>query len=100
LSPGALNITFPPEFVEAVAECVAVQLGRQEARPQVADWPEYMSVKTAARYLDLTEDAVRKLYERDEVPVYQEAPGCRVRFRRSDIDAYMARLRSSASRLQ
>jgi excisionase family DNA binding protein len=55
--------------------------------------PEWMNVNTAARYLDVSTERVRKLVARREIPFTQEAPGCRVFFSRSDLDAWM---RSSA----
>jgi excisionase family DNA binding protein len=61
------------------------------------DWPEWMSVDTAARYLDASEERVRKLKDRKEIPHYQEGPGCRVFFRRSELDHWMNGFRRAAA---
>jgi excisionase family DNA binding protein len=52
-------------------------------------WPEWMDVKTAARYLGVEVGVVRKLYERGKLPHYQDGPGAKVWLRRSELDAYM-----------
>jgi excisionase family DNA binding protein len=101
MSNRLVSVPLPAELVEAVAERVAEILIEQErSRRASTEWPEWMSVETAARYLDMTPHAARKLYERGTVPFHQDAPGCRVRFRRSDLDAYMAGLLSPRSDLQ
>lgn len=64
-----------------------------------AKWPEWMSVETAANYLDVTVERVRKLKDRREIPYYQEAPGCRVFFRRSELDEWMSGFRRATRRL-
>jgi excisionase family DNA binding protein len=50
---------------------------------------EWMNVESAARYLDVSPERVRKLVARREIPFTQEAPGCRVFFSRSDLAAWM-----------
>jgi excisionase family DNA binding protein len=52
-------------------------------------WPVWMNLKTAACYLDMSPERLRKLVARREIPFTQEAPGCRVFFSRSDLDAWM-----------
>jgi excisionase family DNA binding protein len=94
-----LTVSFPPESVAALAERAAEivyeRLVEREARG--TDWPEWMSVETAARYLDASEERVRKLKDRREIPHYQEGPGCRVFFRRSELDDWMSGLRCAAA---
>src|SRR6266540_18458 len=57
-------------------------------------WPEWMNVETAARYLDVSPERVRKLQARGELPFYQEAPGCRVAFNRRELDEAIRRWRA------
>lgn len=86
-----LTLSFPSEALAALAERAAelalARLAQHEGR--CSDWPEWMSVETAARYLDASEERVRKLKDRREIPYYQEGPGCRVFFRRSELDDWM-----------
>jgi excisionase family DNA binding protein len=55
--------------------------------------PEWMTVENAARYLDMKVERLRKLVAYREVPFHQEAPGCRIYFRRRDLDEWMASFR-------
>jgi excisionase family DNA binding protein len=59
-------------------------------------WPEWMSVETAARYLDVPPERVRKLKDRREIPFHQEGVGCRVFFARRDLDEWMREFRHEA----
>jgi excisionase family DNA binding protein len=89
----ALTVALPPEQFELLAERVAKILGETEVGLADADrggWPEWMSVETAARYLDVPAERVRKLKSRGKIPHYQEAPGCRIFFRRSDLEEWMS----------
>ncbi|MBA3844185.1 MAG: helix-turn-helix domain-containing protein, partial [Actinobacteria bacterium] len=52
-------------------------------------WPEWMGVETAARYLDVSPQRLRKLVAAGSIPHVQEGPGCRVFFGRADLDRWM-----------
>jgi excisionase family DNA binding protein len=78
-------------LIQIVVERIAKALEKQAAVDR--DWPAFMSIETAARYLDVSVERVRKLKERHEIPYIQEAPGHRVLFARRDLDAWMASLR-------
>ena len=56
---------------------------------QGATWPEWMSVETAARYLDMPVERIRKLIARRAIPFAQEGSGCRIFFSRHDLDDWM-----------
>lgn len=77
------------QLVELIASRVLAVLGECEDGRR---WPEWMSVETAAGYLDVSPERVRKLVARREIPFSQEAPGCRVFFRRADLDKWMGTL--------
>jgi excisionase family DNA binding protein len=84
-------IELPPAGVDVIAQRAAELVLEQQSR-DAAGWPEWMSVETAARYLDVSEERVRKLVQRRQIPYVQEAPGHRVFFHRPDLDAWMAEL--------
>ena len=90
MNEHGVTVAVPTELIELVAtraaELVAERLARQDAEP----WPEWMSIETAARYLDCTVQRMRKLVARREVPYSQESPGCRVFFHRLELDRWMA----------
>jgi hypothetical protein len=75
----ALTVALPPEQFELLAERVAKILGETEVGLADADrggWPEWMSVETAARYLDVPAERVRKLKSRGKIPVLKDdCPG-------------------------
>jgi excisionase family DNA binding protein len=70
------------ELAQRVARILAVEAPS-------GTWPMWMSVETAATYLDVSPERVRKLVTRREIPYHQEAAGCRVFFSRPDLDAWM-----------
>ena len=85
-----LRLLIQGEQVSALAALVANLLRAQPQPSGSESWPEWMNVDTAARYLDCTPERVRKLVARREIPYHQEAPGCRIFFRRPELDTWMA----------
>ena len=71
------------QLVEEVVYRVRAELEPSEQRQ------EWLSVESAARHLDVSAERIRKLAAVRDLPYYQEAPGCRVFFRRSELDAWM-----------
>lgn len=64
------------------------------AEVEAAAWPEWQSIATAARYLDVPAERLRKLVARRAIPYSQEAVGCRISFSRYDLDDWMRSQRS------
>jgi excisionase family DNA binding protein len=87
-----LSLEARAELEQLVAELVEAEFARREAL-RADEWPEWMSVDTAARYLDCSPERVRKLIARRTLPFCQDAPGARVFLRRSDLDAHMSSIR-------
>jgi excisionase family DNA binding protein len=56
---------------------------------QGEEWPAWMSITTAAAYLDVKVQRLRKLIAARAIPYVQEAPACRIFFSRSDLDAWL-----------
>ena len=73
---------------------VSVILADPELRQRLADElrtdDPWFDVKHAAEYIGATANALRKAADRREIPFEQEAPGCKMWFRRSVLDAYRA----------
>ena len=90
---------FSPELraaIEAlVDERVAERLADRQAERDDG-WPEWMRLPTASRYIDVSENALRKRAERGELSYSQEGPGCALWFSRTELDAYMAGQRHEA----
>jgi excisionase family DNA binding protein len=83
-----VRIEFPPDLLEAIA-ARAAELVLQELDARQPEWPEWMNIDTAARYLDVTPDRLWKLKRAGRIPFVQDGPGARVFFGRSDLDAWM-----------
>jgi excisionase family DNA binding protein len=86
ISPESLD-----ELIGMIVDRLATTLESRDTpdRP----WPAFLSIETAATYLDVSVERVRKLKERREIPFIQEAPGHRVLFARGDLDAWMGSMR-------
>jgi excisionase family DNA binding protein len=71
------------QLVELVADRVAARLAAPT--PAVDEW---LDTRAAADYLGVHRDTVRRLAAERTVPSEQEGPGCKLFFRRSDLDAW------------
>lgn len=87
-APG-LALELPAVLVDAIAERAASIVLAELARDSGNEWPAWMSVETAARYLDVSAERVRKLIAARAIPYAQEAPGCRVFLSRAALDEWM-----------
>ena len=86
-----LAAIFGPEAVAALEALIDARVEAALSTAGRSDAPEWLSVESAARYLDVSPERVRKLQSRRELPYYQEAPGARVFFHRLELDEAMAR---------
>jgi len=70
-----------------LADLVAERLA---ARPAAAkpNGDEWLDTRDAAEYLGVHRDTIRRLAAERAVPSEQEGPGCKLFFRRSDLDAW------------
>lgn len=80
-----MNVELPPEFVEVVAARVADLLADRFQPPE--QWPQWMSITTASRYLDCSPARLYKLAERDRIPCVRDS---RLWFERRSLDEWMA----------
>jgi excisionase family DNA binding protein len=86
-----LGLTIPEEVIEALAVAVSERLlPALRAASETERWPEWMAIDTAARYLDVSPQRLRKLVAQRQIPFHQEDKGCRVLFRRGDLDDWMS----------
>jgi excisionase family DNA binding protein len=86
-------MTYTVDLTAAIAE-MRDQLREELLAELRADreatvWPAWMNVTTAARYLDMPVERIRKLVARKAIPFVQEGPGCRLAFDRKAIDTWM-----------
>jgi excisionase family DNA binding protein len=75
------------ELVDRLAERLAVVIGDRLVAegPRAGDW---FDSRHAAECLGVHRDTLRKLAAERAIPSEQEGPGCKLYFRRSDLDAW------------
>jgi len=75
------------EFISQLADRVAARIAEQATTPESVgnDWFDSMH---AADYLGIHRDTLRKLAAERAIPSEQDGPGCKLYFRRSDLDAW------------
>jgi excisionase family DNA binding protein len=74
-------------LAELVAAMVVDRLGRHE--PDAAD--EWLDTRCASEYLGIHRDSLRRLAAERAIPTEQAGAGCKLFFRRSDLDAWRRR---------
>jgi len=75
------------KLVARVAAAVVEHLGRASSD----DSAEWLDSRSAAEYLGVHRDTLRKLAAERAVPVHQDGRGCKLFFRRSDLDEWRDR---------
>jgi excisionase family DNA binding protein len=70
-------------FAQRVATAIADQLGEQRTPED-----EWFDCRHAADYLGVHRDTLRKLAAERAITAEQDGPGCKLYFRRSDLDAW------------
>jgi excisionase family DNA binding protein len=61
---------------------------------------EWMDARSAAEYLGVHRDTLRKLAAERAVPVHQDGPGCKLYFRRDELDEWRRTSPGGRSRLR
>jgi excisionase family DNA binding protein len=75
------------ELLEHLADLVAERLAVRLV-PHAPTPDEWLDTRGAAEYLGVHRDTVRRLAAERAVPSEQEGVGCKLYFRRSDLDAW------------
>lgn len=70
-------------FADHMAALVAARMDTHQERE-----PVWLKLSDAADHLGLHRDTLRKHAKAGVIPFEQDAPGCRMYFRRSDLDAW------------
>jgi excisionase family DNA binding protein len=70
------------DIVERVASAVVSRL----AANQESDLGEWLDSRGAAEYVGVHRDTLRKLAAERTIPSHQDGPGCKLFFKRSDLD--------------
>jgi excisionase family DNA binding protein len=89
-----LRLVLDDDQIHEIALAVADIL-RADLAP-TTNTAEHFTVTDAANYLGITVGRLRKLIARRQIPIHQEAPGCRIVPARTDLDHYLANRRQEA----
>lgn len=80
---AALVTQLVNQFADRVAAAVAQRLAHGATRDD-----EWYDSRHAAEYLGVHRDTLRKLAAERTIPAEQDGPGCKLYFRRSDLDTW------------
>lgn len=83
----AVPASLDDEALESLAERLAPRLARRlesVARPS----DEWLTAKAAARHLGISVTGLHKLTSARMIPCEQDGPGCKLWFRRAELDAW------------
>lgn len=85
LAPVSANVVdqLIDQLVDRLAAAVAERLARHNSKTD-----EWFDSRHAAEYLGLHRDTLRKLAAERTIPSEQDGPGCKLYFRRSDLDTW------------
>jgi excisionase family DNA binding protein len=75
------------QLVDRLAERIAFALAERLSADD-GDGDDWLDSRHAAEYLGLHRDTLRKLAAERTIPSEQDGPGCKLYFRRSDLDAW------------
>jgi len=80
---GALDALIA-EVIDRVAAAIVAKLGTGSSDAV----PEWLDSRHAAEYLGVHRDTLRKLAAERAIPAEQDGPGCKLFFRRGDLDEW------------
>lgn len=76
------------DALDALAERLAPRIAARLAGPREDGGDRWMTTAQAAGYIGVHRDTVRKLAAARAIPAEQDAPGCKLYFRRVDLDRW------------
>ncbi len=83
----AMPASLDDEALDSLAERLAPRLARRlESVPQPSD--EWLTAKAAAQHLGMSVTALHKLTSARMIPFEQDGPGCKLWFRRTELDVW------------
>lgn len=71
-----------------LADLIAERLSARLAEPMGVASDEWLDTRRAAEYLGVHRDTMRRLAAERAIPSEQEGAGCKLYFRRADLDAW------------
>ena len=88
LAVGSTDLGVLNELIAQVAERVAAAVVARLGARNGEAIPEWLDSRRAAEYLGVHRDTLRKLAAERAIPAEQDGPGCKLFFRRADLDEW------------
>ena len=89
-SPAASGDQIFESLISHLADRVTAAVVARLGSPDAGSEAEWLDSRHAADYLGVHRDTLRKLAAERAIPSEQDGPGCKLFFRRSDLDAWRA----------
>ncbi len=71
-----------------LADLVADRIATRLAGPRASEKDEWLDTRRAAEYVGIHRDSLRRLAAERAIPTEQAGAGCKLYFKRSDLDAW------------
>ncbi len=97
--PPRLDATVIDTVLCRLADLVVERLLERTAA-STSSFSQWMDAREAAEYLGIHRDTLRKLAAERAVPTHQDGPGCKLYFRRDELDDWRRSSRSARRRLR
>lgn len=76
------------DLLAQLADLVADRVAMRLAGPRPSEEDEWLDTRRAAEYLGIHRDSLRRLAAERAIPTEQAGAGCKLYFKRSDLDAW------------
>lgn len=80
-----------------LADLVVERLLEHATAASIQSQDDWLDTRAAADYLSVHRDTLRKLAAERAVPTHQDAPGCKLYFRRDELDEWRRSARPSGT---
>ena len=97
---AAPNSALIDQLLGRLADLVVDRLMSRSGTETEQQPDEWMDARAAAVYLGVHRDTLRKLAAERAVPVHQDGPGCKLYFRRDELDDWRRSGRAPRSQLR
>jgi excisionase family DNA binding protein len=97
---AAPNTALIDQLLGRLADLVVDRLMSRSGTETERQPDEWMDARAAAVYLGVHRDTLRKLAAERAVPVHQDGPGCKLYFRRDELDDWRRSGRAPRSQLR
>ena len=76
------------DLLAQLADLVADRIATRLAGPRTSQKDEWLDTRRAAEYLGIHRDSLRRLAAERAIPTEQAGAGCKLYFKRSDLDGW------------